>query len=173
MIALQINSEPLSPVALEYLATNSRRIRRNEIESAPPNSQVSKVSAVLRSIFPEIAASAMSRNGAIDAFSESTCNSPATGIPYRMSALRTAPFWAGDLKITAICDQGNPSCRCALCNLSAINEASLAPSIKHSATTEPAISPRELWISGVFGNSPATFSRNRCTALLARKFSFK
>ena len=109
VMALQISSEPLKPVLLEYFATNSLRMRRIEMESAPPNSEVRRISAVGKSILPLIAHSASNKNGAIDAFSDKTCSSPATGIPERINALRTAPLCAGDLKITAISDHLSPS----------------------------------------------------------------
>ena len=96
-------------------ASSALRIRRSEIASAPPNSLSNKRSTFsVLSGLALMAISASNKNGAMLAFVASASSSPATGIETCANARRTADVRdPGERTMTAICEYGTPSTRCA------------------------------------------------------------
>ena len=108
-----VRSSPSGRAAMSAL-----RIRRNEIESAPPNSLISNRSAVSKLSGCCLSATrAKSKKGAIAGLPASAWSSDATGIPTCENARRSDDACIPGLrKITAMLLYEIPSRRCALRN---------------------------------------------------------
>ena len=104
LIASSNNCVPERSSPSARAAIIALRIRRSEIESAPPNSLINNRSAVSRfNGWDLIATRANSKKGAIAGLPASACNWLATGIPTYENALRSADAVRPGLrKITAI-----------------------------------------------------------------------